>query len=795
MNECTLNIQEYVYEFLKEMNDLYSFEGKSVLFMFYDPSVENAKAVIQFGASKVYFVNPDLTSESDNFDNIIFLSGIDKKFTEISDKSVDLVIGLEILEHINNLDLFFSELKRILKPDGDIDLQGSPMWTSHYGHHLWIENKYIFYEDSNPFKPWEHLCFENEDEMENSLIQKELPKADCKEITDWIYNPIEISRHTPSEIIEAATGLKADSSDFKTVTLKNCDYDSCQNGLFSYSIKRTYNKIEPNEFFAKASKKYCERDLNTEKLSLKIRYTNCASLLLSDLKDNIFDGLEDWEFNLIKTFVAKHSVKNKRILNLSMYNSIPVSKMFLALGAKEVISYSPCVFADKNDNTDNFVHYSAHFEDADYTPEKCDIVFGLDVLTDIINADKFFAKLKNIVDYDTVFYLTGFMPYTFACGHKIYTDNHKFLDETNPLQFWQHLSINTKEELSEALKQVSVSAEEMDCIVHDYLGETSSVKICPSEIAEKFAEFTNVYLRRIYQYYPKNDFYYEAAKKYSEDDLNTWKIIITSDIPGYNQYDELDIPYYIKDSLSDINAKYKIKDKRILNITPYVNAKASMCIEAFQAKEVVSLDFYDSGMELEGGRNIKCVRQLFDDLNNITGTFDIIYGLDVLEHVNDLENLFNNLKRLVADNGLISLQGSPLWSSAGGHACSLNLECGMLKTGEEGLCLAPWEHLAYDNQEELKNAMIKKGFSENDAEKVSDFIFNSKEINRKSYADILEILDNIDGITYGMKKILQYPNENEFYSKASEKYTHEELRTKELKLNIRKKLRTTYSVS
>ena len=83
--------------------------------------------------------------------------------------------------------------------------------------------------------------------------------------------------------------------------------------------------------------------------------------------------------------------------------------------------------------------------------------------------------------------------------------------------------------------------------------------------------------------------------------------------------------------------------------------------------------------------------------------------------------------------------------------------------------------------------MLERGFTENDAEKASEFIINSKEINRKSYAEFLDILGEFDDLQYGVKKILQEADENEFYKIASKKYTHEELRTIELKLIIRKK--------
>ena len=150
------------------------------------------------------------------------------------------------------------------------------------------------------------------------------------------------------------------------------------------------------------------------------------------------------------------------------------------------------------------------------------------------------------------------------------------------------------------------------------------------------------------------------------------------------------------------------------------------------------------------------------------------------------EKFFENLKNLVVDNGIINLQGRPLWTSDDGHNCTAELESGFLQTGEENMKISPWQHLAFENQSDLKNSLLLKGFNENDAEKIADFIFNSDEINRLSFSQILDILNEVDGLFYGSKKVLDYSEENEFYEIASKKYTHEELRTKELNLSIRK---------
>lgn len=788
MNLGNINIQNYVYHFLKEMNDLYSLANKDIIFMFYEPNIDNARAILKMGAHRVYFYNPEYDYSEIENGSIVLLGNKNDMLSDIADKSIDLVIGLEILEHINNLDVFFAEVKRVIKTSGDIELQGSPMWTSQCGHHLWIENKYIFYDDSNPFEPWEHLIYKNKREMEKALIAKGLPKDDCKEIARWVYDPIEISRHTPSEIIEAATGLQVESDFFHQINFRNSVFEICKHNNFEYSIKRTFQKGAVNEFFDLAAEKYSEIDLNTLKLSVKIKHSIYEALPCVDLKVNTIENLDDSIFETVKEFNKLHNVKDRRIVNISAVNSLPVSKMFLALGAKSVLSISPFEFV-KEEKTKNFKHYNSHFEDCDYKPEKNDIIFGLEVLNNLVNPDRFFEKIKESYSNDTVVYLTGYMPYTSALGHKVNTVGYHFYDSTNPLKYWQHLLINSREDFISALMENGAAQSYAEYIWKEYDKSKNIAKLSPSELAETASKYVFLHMRKIFHYFSKNEYYQKALEKYSEDDLNTMKIIISSDFPTLNWLDELDIDEYLKMSLSDINLKYKIKDKRVLNITPFINAKVSLGFESFQAKEVISLDFYDHGFELKGGKNIKCIKQGFEDLDNLDGQFDIIYGLDVLEHVQDLKKFYNNLRRLIDDNGVICLQGSPLWPSDNGHNCMLNnLDCGMLKTGEGSPSLEPWEHLAYDSKDELKSAMLKKGFTENDAELVSEFIFNSDEINRKSYSDFIEELKEIDGIYYGSKKILHYSEENAFYKKANQKYTHEELRTKELKLFIRKKL-------
>ena len=99
MNFNDLSIQDYAAHFLKETNESYGFEGKNVMFLFYQPDIDNAKAVKCLGAKKVFYVNPDENTVSDDED-IICLNSQAESFPEIKDNSIDLIIGLEILEFL-----------------------------------------------------------------------------------------------------------------------------------------------------------------------------------------------------------------------------------------------------------------------------------------------------------------------------------------------------------------------------------------------------------------------------------------------------------------------------------------------------------------------------------------------------------------------------------------------------------------------------------------------------------------------------------------------------------------------
>lgn len=780
-----LNIQDYVKSFLNEMNSMYDFKEKTVMFLFYQSDIINAKAVKELGANKVYYVNPDEETISDDKD-IICLNSQLEQFSGVEDNSVDLIIGLEILEHINNLKQFFGELKRILAENGNIELQGNPMWTSHFGHHLWIEDKYIFYDETNPFKPWEHLVYKTKDEYFKALTNKGISDEDSKEIIDWIYNSTELSKHTPTEIIEAASEIK----DKPCKELNKASYSSAV--VESYKVdgwrilfKKYYDKTDTNEFFEKAKENYSEEDLKTQRVVLKMSTDEGYKPSCSRVAE--MPLLPQHIADVLYPFFKKHDMKNKRVLNLCLNDNELISQAFIAQGAKSVYAVSPIV--EQKQKSEQIKTFCMNFEDINLSEfSEFDVIFFMDTLYNFKDFDKFLENLKKVVKNDTIMYIMGYMPYTSHAGHLIYTNKHKFSDKTNIFESWEHLAYETKKEFESALKSKNLQDDEIKEISEIYFTPSKVLKYSPTELLKKFSTVKNVYLQRIYKYLPKNKYYEIASKKYPKEDLDVERIIFTTDFPEKLCFEDLNIDTYIQSNLANINRKYNFKGKKVLNLTPFINHISTEGIESLGAEEVVAMTNHYSGFELQNGLHTRRINQAIEDLDNLDEKFDIIYGLDVLEHVKDLRKFYSNLIRLVDDNGVICIQGSPLWPSDNGHNFMDELDCGKLKMGIGDKCLEPWEHLAYETKEELKEAMLKKKFTIHDAETVSEYIFNSDKINRLSFIDFLNVLNEFDNAFYGHKKILHETEENEFYKIANKKYSHEELRTKELKLFIRKKL-------
>lgn len=158
-----------------------------------------------------------------------------------NEASFDLVYGISILEHIPNPRRLLSEISHILSKGGMAFLQGAPLWSGPWGHHIhlfpWDQNYlitgcYQFLPSEallsrginviNPIPDWGHLLY-TPDEMGAILDQSNIPANDLEYILRSVYESDDINRETARSICQAIgdSNLKVIELEYDRVRMPN----------------------------------------------------------------------------------------------------------------------------------------------------------------------------------------------------------------------------------------------------------------------------------------------------------------------------------------------------------------------------------------------------------------------------------------------------------------------------------------------------------------------------------------------------------------------------------------------
>jgi trans-aconitate methyltransferase len=163
--------------------------------------------VTLLGAKEVVAIN-DWHADTPVPPSITFLHSKFEKAI-LPDEKFDLIFAIAVLEHINNPIIFANTLVKKLKKGGHAFIQGTPMWTSSVGHHLYVmDGKYNFTDSTNILDDWYHLTYPTQDDFKVYLSEKNVPLDDIPHIWDYVYNSPNISRYSPSEIISIFKSTK-----------------------------------------------------------------------------------------------------------------------------------------------------------------------------------------------------------------------------------------------------------------------------------------------------------------------------------------------------------------------------------------------------------------------------------------------------------------------------------------------------------------------------------------------------------------------------------------------------------
>lgn len=114
--------------------------------------------------------------------------------TSFKDNSFDFVITFSVLEHIGNLEGAFTEIKRILKPDGHFASLFGPAWSCHWGHHFYANAGHPLFDFCQWKLPSHIHLLASVEEIFEYYRSKGATDAECATVEEWFYKTNMINR-------------------------------------------------------------------------------------------------------------------------------------------------------------------------------------------------------------------------------------------------------------------------------------------------------------------------------------------------------------------------------------------------------------------------------------------------------------------------------------------------------------------------------------------------------------------------------------------------------------------------
>ena len=145
----------------------------------------------RFGAAEVIGVNPAFLPAA--FGASCRLEAVDVRRTPYPDDWFDLIASSSAFEHIHELDRALLEMHRILRPGGHLYSHFGPIWSTSYGHHLWVNHRgRLFNYWNTNLPPYCHLLMTRDSLAEHCCRTLEAGAAEV--IAAYVFSSTEQNR-------------------------------------------------------------------------------------------------------------------------------------------------------------------------------------------------------------------------------------------------------------------------------------------------------------------------------------------------------------------------------------------------------------------------------------------------------------------------------------------------------------------------------------------------------------------------------------------------------------------------
>lgn len=206
-----LQLRKKQLNLLGAVNRHHPFAGCRVLEIGSDSKLQAAQAMLRLGAKEVFAVNPGFRKETLEM-STPGITTVTSPAEELDcpDHYFDIIFGVALLEHVHHPRELARQCSRLLeKRKGFCLLQGSPVWTSHQGHHIicHLGDRYIRPDTNPPLDDWQHLCLTTHGQAAQAFGQHGFTGEESAFLAKKLLDDPHISRKTPSAILDCFRGL------------------------------------------------------------------------------------------------------------------------------------------------------------------------------------------------------------------------------------------------------------------------------------------------------------------------------------------------------------------------------------------------------------------------------------------------------------------------------------------------------------------------------------------------------------------------------------------------------------
>jgi len=243
----------------------------------------------------------------------------------------------------------------------------------------------------------------------------------------------------------------------------------------------------------------------------------------------------------------------------------------------------------------------------------------------------------------------------------------------------------------------------------------------------------------------------------------------------------------LKSYMQDIHGRYDFKGKTVCEIGADINLECAQAAIKLGAKSVCAVN-PNIVPEKSPHKRLTIIKDLGENLNSKV-KFDLIYGVALLEHVLNPEDLARKVFELLKKNGKAYLQGNPFWTGKDGnhHWVTKNPSTRIYRFTDVDTVFDNWYHLTFPSKDDFAEYMLSKNVPQKDIIPLYKNVFEHPHISRLTPTEVIKAFTDVKEFDVDVFRHYAEDEPNEYYNIAKNKYTEEDLKTRGVTLLISRK--------